>query len=224
MDWTWYLFHFEGRINRAKYWLAGLVIVCWMMFLALLMAALTLIVSGDAPGSFGFGIDDIFDLVDPASLRSAIGKFRNGELLSATIVVPQIFHAAGTLLFLWVYVATSIKRLHDRDKSHWWMVPFFVIPGLYQQFADRLGGLSIAAFFGLVAGILAIWGFVEMYCLRGSPWTNRFGANPLPKAQTRARGGQAVPRKSSAWDQQSEIEFVPHSAGPSGGPHVKRGA
>jgi uncharacterized membrane protein YhaH (DUF805 family) len=26
MDWTWYLFGFKGRINRAKYWLAGLVI------------------------------------------------------------------------------------------------------------------------------------------------------------------------------------------------------
>jgi len=55
MDWTWYLFGFKGRVNRAKYWLA-----------------------------------------------------------------------------------TLIKRLHDRDKSGWWMVPFFFIPGLYEQFAERL--------------------------------------------------------------------------------------
>jgi hypothetical protein len=60
-----------------------------------------------------------------------------------------------------------------------------------------------------------------MYCLRGSPWTNRFGADRLPKIQTRSRG---APRTSPAWDQQSEIEFVPHSAGPSPGPHVKREA
>jgi hypothetical protein len=39
---------------------------------------------------------------------------------------------------MWVYFAMSIKRLHDRDKSGWWMVPFFAAPGLYNQFADRL--------------------------------------------------------------------------------------
>jgi uncharacterized membrane protein YhaH (DUF805 family) len=135
MDWTWYLFRFEGRINRAKYWLAGLI------------ALTTKFISGAAPGTFGFSIDDIFELVDPASLRSAAGKFRNGEWLSATILVPQIFHAVGTLLFLWVYASTSIKRLRDRDKSGWWTVPFFVVPGLYQQFGDRLGDFYIAVFF-----------------------------------------------------------------------------
>ena len=36
MDWTWYLFGFKGRINRAKYWLAGLIIGCWMLLLATL--------------------------------------------------------------------------------------------------------------------------------------------------------------------------------------------
>jgi uncharacterized membrane protein YhaH (DUF805 family) len=44
----------------------------------------------------------------------------------------------GTSLLMWVYFATAIKRLHDRDKSGWWMVPFFAVPGLYNQFADRL--------------------------------------------------------------------------------------
>ena len=221
MDWTWYLFRFEGRINRAKYWLAGLIIVCWMVFLAQLMGVATKIISGDAPGTFGFSIDDIFDMVDPASLQAAIGKFRHGEWLSATFLAPQIFHTVGTLLFLWVYAATSIKRLHDRDKSGWWMVPFFVIPGLYQQFGDRLSEFYTAVFFGLVVAVLALWGLVEMYCLRGSPWTNRFGADPLPKIQTRPRGES---RTSARWDQQSELEFVPHSAGPSPGAHVKRGA
>ena len=32
MDWTRYLFSFEGRINRAKYWFATLIILCWMIF------------------------------------------------------------------------------------------------------------------------------------------------------------------------------------------------
>jgi uncharacterized membrane protein YhaH (DUF805 family) len=40
MDWTWFLFSFKGRINRAKYWLAGLIILCWMLFVLTLLAGI----------------------------------------------------------------------------------------------------------------------------------------------------------------------------------------
>jgi uncharacterized membrane protein YhaH (DUF805 family) len=62
MDWTWYLFRFDGRINRAKYWLAGLIIICWMIFLAVIVAAF-------GPRSFGFSVTDIFKVVDPDTYR-----------------------------------------------------------------------------------------------------------------------------------------------------------
>ena len=107
---------------------------------------------------------------------------------------------------MWVYFATSIKRLHDRDKSGWWMVPFFVVPGLYNQFDDRLPDSYFMMLPALIVSALYVWGFIEMYCLRGSRKTNRFGADPLtppPPRDTRP-----------PWDQQSEIEMVPHKAGP----------
>jgi uncharacterized membrane protein YhaH (DUF805 family) len=63
MDWTWYLFRFDGRINRAKLWLANLIIVCWMIFLAGLIAGVSKLLGG--PGSFSFHVDDLFKLVDP---------------------------------------------------------------------------------------------------------------------------------------------------------------
>ena len=47
MDWTWYLFRFEGRINRCQIRLAGLIIICWMIF------ALTLL--DGIGGAFGIG-------------------------------------------------------------------------------------------------------------------------------------------------------------------------
>ena len=112
----------------------------------------------------------------------------------------------GTSLLMWVYFATSIKRLHDRDKSGWWMVPFFVVPGLYNQFADRLPDSYCRSAAGHCRVRLVLWGFIEMYCLKGSRKTNRFGADPLappPPHDTRP-----------PWDQQSEIEMVPHKAGP----------
>ena len=46
MDWVWFLFSFEGRINRAKYWLAGLVILCWMIFFVFLFVVLSAALGG----------------------------------------------------------------------------------------------------------------------------------------------------------------------------------
>jgi len=49
MDYVWYLFSFEGRINRARYWLATLIIVCWMIFLGALTIGLVVLFGGTAP-------------------------------------------------------------------------------------------------------------------------------------------------------------------------------
>ena len=62
MNWNWFLFGFKGRINRAKYWLAGLVILCWMIFLGVLV-----VVFGGLFGSaksFEFSVNDIFLILD----------------------------------------------------------------------------------------------------------------------------------------------------------------
>jgi hypothetical protein len=61
--------------------------------------------------------------------------------------------------------------------------------------------------------IALIWGFVEMACLKGTSGPNRFGPDPLAPIDTQPR-----------WDQQSELTFVPPSAGPPPPPHVMRGA
>ncbi len=202
MDWTWYLFRFEGRINRAKMWLAGLIIGCWMVFLAALVIGV-----GSLFGelvSFGFGIDDLFKIVDPATYRS----------LSSTDLPTLFIKLVGSSLFLWVYFAASIKRLHDRDRSGWWMVPFFILPGLYSQFEDRLPDSYWMLPLAVASGVLCLWGFIEMCCLRGTPRTNRFGPDPLPKVQTRPRSSAGrTPRATPAWDQHSELEFEPHRAG-----------
>jgi uncharacterized membrane protein YhaH (DUF805 family) len=218
MDWVWFLFGFDGRINRAKVWLAMLVIVCWMIFIAMLMLGIDGLF-GNPAKSVHFNLNDIFAFVDPAMLRAAILRLREGKEASPAHLVLSFFHGVGTLLFVWVYLATSIKRLHDRDKSSWWMIPYFAIPGLYAQFQDRLPDSRLVFPFALAAFLLMIAGFVDIYCLRGTRWTNRFGPNPLPKVQNRPRSTSA-----SRWDQTSAYEFVPHSASSSARTHVNRGA
>ncbi|SDO00085.1 DUF805 domain-containing protein [Afipia sp. GAS231] len=193
MDWVWYLFRFEGRINRAKLWLAGLIVICWMLFLAMLTSGLIVLLGGH-PRNIGFGLDYLLRIFDP-------GFYRSRSL--AELPVP-LFEAAGSVLLFWVYFATAIKRLHDRDKSAWWAIPLVALPGFYNELADWLPNKSyLSLVIGVLAFIFCIWAFVELYCLKGSRKTNRFGGNPLAPIDTRPR-----------WEQMSEIEMVPHKAGP----------
>ncbi|HET7885758.1 MAG TPA: DUF805 domain-containing protein [Bradyrhizobium sp.] len=220
MDWVWFLFAFDGRINRAKAWLALLVILCWMIFIAGILLFIDGMF-GNPVKSVHFNLNDVFAFVDPAVLHVAIARLREGKEASPAHLVVTFFHTAGTLLFAWVYLATSVKRLHDRNRSGWWVVPFFVAPGLYAQFADRLPDSTLMFPLALTIFALMIWGFVEIYCLKGTRWTNQFGPNPLPKEQTRPRSSRS---SSAGWDQTSSIELVPHSAGSPANMHVKRGA
>ena len=192
MDYAWCLFSFEGRINRAKFWLAMLNMLCLMMLLALSIITVGKLFGG--PSSFSFRVEDIFGALDPESYRS----------LSTTGLGPAVIKAIGTPLFLSIYLATSIKRLHDRNKSAWWMMLFFLFPGLFDQFADRLGDSYPVIFVGFVSFVFLVWGFIELGFLRGTKGPNRFGTDPLAPIDTRP-----------PWDQQSEIEMVPHKAGPS---------
>ena len=184
MDWTWYLFGFKGRINRAKYWLAGLVILSFMfIFVALvqlsLMTNFVAHAMGTAHGkglvSFGFDLDDIFAVLDPAAWRA----------LSFAKLPMLLVRAIGMVLFLWIFLATSIKRLHDRDRSGWWMVPFFAVPDLYNHYSDLLPDSYFMLIPSVIAFVLMIWGFVELYFLRGSRKTNRFWPNPLLAVETK---------------------------------------
>jgi uncharacterized membrane protein YhaH (DUF805 family) len=218
MDWVWFLFGFDGRINRAKLWLAILIIVCWMIFIAMLMLAIDKLF-GNPVETIHFSIDDIFGIVDPSVIRAAVARMRDGKEASPAHLVLMFFQGLGTLLFVWVYLAASVKRLHDRDRAGWWMIPYFVVPGLYGQFQDRLPNSYLVFPLALAVFILMIWGFAEIYLLRGTRWTNRFGPNPLPKVQTRARTTSA-----SRWDQTTAYEFVPRSASSPAGTHVNRGA
>jgi uncharacterized membrane protein YhaH (DUF805 family) len=200
MDNKWFLFGFEGRINRAKYWLATLIILA-SMILSLLLLTVICLSHGIATGPLSVNLVGI----------SASIQLTDDDAPAA--LFPRLATLAMTLAFGWCYAVASIKRLHDRNKSGWWIVPYLVVPGLYGQFGDWLGDSWPAAFIGYATYIALVWGVAEMCCLRGTRGPNRFGPDPLAPVDAGAR-----------WDQMSEIEFVPHGAGPSAGPHVKRGA
>jgi len=88
---------------------------------------------------------------------------------------------------------------------------------------DRLDDESyLAIALVLVAFSFNAWGFVELLFLKGRSGPNRFGPDPLAPAVPAAPTATDAPA-ATRWDQQRELEFVPHTASPSPGPHVKRG-
>jgi uncharacterized membrane protein YhaH (DUF805 family) len=199
MDWIWYLFRFDGRINRALFWQALLIVLLLTGLLGLIGQAIHLL---NGQRSFTSSLTFSSDFALPSADRPTL-----------------ILKAFGTALFLWIYLATAIKRLHDRDRSGWWIVPFFVVPGLFSQFSDLLPDSNWVLAIVLVMQISWLWGFVEMFCLHGSLGSNRFGPDPLAEVEDNAA---STPPPQKGWDQQSELEIVPPSASPPGGMHVKR--
>jgi uncharacterized membrane protein YhaH (DUF805 family) len=196
-----FFFSFDGRINRTKFWLGAFAILGTMLLaLALLATISTIFEIGN--GRFSINLIAI----------SASVHMKYAEAPVDLWWFPQIVTVPMQMLFGWAYAAIAIKRLHDRDNSAWWIIPYVGLAGLNNQFGKLLGDTT-----GLVAAAVAIpfiWGFIELGFLKGTAGTNRFGANPLPKQQTRPR---STPPTASAtplgWDQHSELELIPQRAG-----------
>lgn len=144
MDLQSLFFKFDGRINRAKYWLVVLITIVAMFVGVAIVAALSLTLEQDS-----------------------------AFLVAAVIILALV------VFFGWIGLAVAIKRLHDREKSGWWLLLFYVVPMALNgvsSVTDNPGGLVLA----FVGFAISIWGFVEMGCLKGTTGPNAYGPDPLP--------------------------------------------
>lgn len=87
--------------------------------------------------------------------------------------------------------AVSVRRLHDRNKSAWWLLVFWVVPlaslVVAQVLTERTGEGGLAAELALWASLASqLWALVELGFLRGSPQPNRFGPPPPSGLRRRA--------------------------------------
>ena len=116
-----------------------------------------------------------------------------------------------------------MKRLHDRNRSGWWIVPFFVLPIFSDRIVEPLGDSIFASTTSAALLILCIWGFVEMGFLRGTSGPNQFGPDPLAEDEDMRLRRRGLGSHAPAWDQRYEIDLAPHRASPMSSMHVKRG-
>jgi uncharacterized membrane protein YhaH (DUF805 family) len=93
-----------------------------------------------------------------------------------------IFLILGILYIplVWIGLAISAKRLHDRNKSAWWLIVFYIVPGILGGIAYQIG--MAGAVLHIVSFGITVWAFVELGCLRGTRGPNRYGPDPLTLA------------------------------------------
>jgi uncharacterized membrane protein YhaH (DUF805 family) len=74
-------------------------------------------------------------------------------------------------------LAVAVKRLHDREKSAWWLLVFYLLPALLDGMANISGDAGLV--FSLASFAVSIWALVELGCLRGTIGDNQYGPDPL---------------------------------------------
>ncbi len=118
MNRTWYLFGFKGRPQPRQILAVGAghpVNSCWPLCGRSILTLMELRGGrhehphGKGTVSFGFNVDDIFLVFDPAAWRA----------LSLAKLPLCWSRRSAWVVILWMFIATSVKRLHDRDRSGW---------------------------------------------------------------------------------------------------------
>jgi uncharacterized membrane protein YhaH (DUF805 family) len=84
----------------------------------------------------------------------------------------------------WSSVVIGIKRLHDRNKSGWWVLLFYLAPNILDNAAssaERYGNSTAGIVAEAVGLAITLWALVELMCLRGTIGPNRYGADPVTR-------------------------------------------
>ncbi len=82
---------------------------------------------------------------------------------------------------IWASWAVGAKRLHDRNKSGWWLLLFYIAPTALQAIGNQLES-PLSLVFNLPALAIFIWMIVELGFLRGTDGPNEYGPDPLQPA------------------------------------------
>jgi uncharacterized membrane protein YhaH (DUF805 family) len=119
----------------------------------------------------GEAVDYIWNASGAA--ESSIGS---NHLVTAALIAVVLPPLASCL-------AVGVTRLHDRNKSAWWLVPFYVGPPVIEIVAS-LNDLDAALMVALMvlAGALSLWAIFELGLLRGTAGANAYGPDPLDGA------------------------------------------
>lgn len=157
---------FRGRSRRKEFWMYTLFIVIISVVLSIVDSVLGL--GGDMSGA-----SDVTD--GSVAVSGALSGGLLSNLFALVTLIPSL--------------AVSVRRLHDTDRTGWWVV-LPLLPLLAGGVALGIGAAQAAmggtgmAGIALVGGILLLAGIIcailllVWYCTSGTPGPNRFGEDP----------------------------------------------
>ncbi|MEX2036250.1 MAG: DUF805 domain-containing protein [Xanthobacteraceae bacterium] len=76
-------------------------------------------------------------------------------------------------------LAIGLKRLHDRNKSGWSLLLFYLVPLVVVTWANLIDAGMFQSVLSLLGFLFLIWAFVELGCRRGSIGGNPYGPDPV---------------------------------------------
>ncbi len=156
---------FSGRSRRKEFWM-------WVLFIILATIVLTILDSMLGLGGRTFAGPS--STTTPTMTSVGYGAFASGGLLtsifSLAILIPNI--------------AVSVRRLHDIDRSGWFillpLLPYGIGLGMMAA-----GAMSASPAYMVMGGVAMLIGFIcailllVWYCTPGTQGSNRFGPDPL---------------------------------------------
>ena len=108
-----------------------------------------------------------------------------GVTMAVSSSLDTMFRVAliAYIPMIYVGVVSGIKRLHDRNKTGWWVLLFYGAPLVLPLVAAVLDGAADTSMglllLQLVSLIITVWALVELGCLRGTIGQNKYGPDPL---------------------------------------------
>ncbi len=113
----------------------------------------------------------------------ALGAFIVLGILGALLKVFWILGLPLLVGLFWAGMSITTRRLHDRNKSAWWLVLYqglpLVLDLLRFAMARDPATSGPGAVLGFIGFCIAMWVLVDLGFLRGKPGANRFGDDPL---------------------------------------------
>lgn len=117
-------------------------------------------------------------------LANVLGLSAFALVVFATLVGGRL--AAPLILLIlpviWIGIATTVRRLHDRGKSGWWALVFYAPTFVVGAIEDLDGGGIGIVLLAWAALFISVWGFIEIGCLKGQATPNWHGPPPAAGA------------------------------------------
>lgn len=148
--------NFSGRARRREFW--GFVLFHFLISYLLLIV-----------GFIFFG-SALLHAIKEGSIGSAL------TVVSSVLVCATLGLIYGLVVFL-PQLALTVRRLHDRGLSGWWLLAPIGIMFVGAIIIKVLETPEFSVIVALANLGLSIWLFVQ-YCSDGEPGRNQYGENP----------------------------------------------